>query len=211
MRHLHTWHAGCASACIDKKPEISFRNVVKTPELEVFIHRKIQHLERFCEDIVSAHLDIERDEPHPSAGSGFRVRLDVRIPPGRELVSEEPSSHGTPQDTLQIVLGRVFDGAERQIKKLVERRRDYERETPHDDNVGIVTHVDGDKRFGFLKTPAGEDVYFEAGVVTNNDFDRIDVGTSARYTPEVTDQGLRATRIHIVDKKGQPMVSDQPQ
>ena len=190
--------------------EISFRDVEKTEDLERLIEDRVEHLEKFCDYIVSVHVAVERPNKHPDEGSGFRVRLVARIPPGHECVADEHASHGSVQDELPMIIRRAFQALERQVKEIVERQREANREQPGEEPIGVVTVIDKTKRFGIVKTPAGRDVFFNDRAVLQNDFDRIEVGTTVRYVDQPDENGPRASTIAIVDKSGRPPQQNPP-
>lgn len=191
-------------------PEISFSNVEKTPRLESLIHEKTERLEKFFDNLISCHIDVAQPHAHPDSGSGYRVRIELRVPPKDQLVAHEPSSHGEINDTVETVVRRAFDAVERQLKAHVERLRDTRREHTEENQPGTVIVIDKEKRFGIIKTVAGRDVYFADKAVLHDDFDRIEIGTAVRYVDQAGDDGPRASTVEIVEKKGQPMARLDP-
>ncbi|MBD0314135.1 MAG: ribosome-associated translation inhibitor RaiA, partial [Microcoleus sp. T3-bin5] len=77
-------------------PEITYRNVDKTNALDTLVEEKIAKLEQFCNYISSCHIAIEKIHDRPRSGSPYRVRIDLTVPPGHELVAES-----NPSDTNQ--------------------------------------------------------------------------------------------------------------
>ncbi|HKK18455.1 MAG TPA: HPF/RaiA family ribosome-associated protein [Opitutales bacterium] len=187
--------------------EISFNDIEKTPELDALIHEKAGRLEKFCDNLVSCHVSVAKPHAHQETGSGYRVRVEARIPPNHQIVAHEHSSHGELHDNVETVIRRSFDAAERQVKEHVAKLREDERESFDDEDApGIVTVIDKAKRYGIIKTVAGRDIYFADKAVLHDDFDRIEIGTSVRYEDQSGDEGPRASTVEIVEKKGEPMV-----
>lgn len=183
--------------------EVSVTDIDKTEALESLIDERGERLERVCADLVSCHVAVSRPHEHQNSGSGYRVRVEARVPPNQQFISTEHSSHGDLHDQVETVVRRAFEAMERQLKEHSERVRDARRnQTDEEEAPGIVLIIDKDKRFGIIKTVAGRDVYFNEGAVLNNDFDRIEIGTAVRYEDEPGDVGPRATVVQIVDKRG---------
>lgn len=191
--------------------EVSFTHIDKTPELDALIEEKVQRLEKFCDNLISCHVSVSEPHAHQDSGSGYRVRIEARIPPNQQIVAHEHSSHGDIRDTVETIIRRAFDATERQLKEHVERLREGNRDTlDEEDAPGIVTIIDKEKRFGIIKTITGRDIYFADKAVLHDDFDRIEVGTSVRYEDQPGDEGPRATTVEIIEKKGEPMVKPGP-
>lgn len=104
-------------------PEITYRNVNRTEDIENLIAEKIAKLERVCDYMVSCRVAIERRHRHQHTGNPYRVRIDVRVPPGHELVVKHISTHGAQEEQLVTALRRAFEIMRRQLKELVERQR----------------------------------------------------------------------------------------
>lgn len=103
--------------------DVTYREVTRTDALDRVIRRQADKLERVCDHIVSAHLAIERPQRHQRSGSPFRVRLDVRVPPGHEVVVTREPGEGDLHDPLPAVVRTVFGRAERRLRSLVAEQR----------------------------------------------------------------------------------------
>ncbi len=185
--------------------EISFTGVEKTPQRESLIQEKAERLEKFNEQLISCHVAVSQPHAHQDSGSGYRVLIELRVPPKDQLVAHEHSSHGEIHDTVETVIRRAFDALERQLKEHTERLRGDQRESAEEDQPGTVIVIDKKKRFGIIKTMAGRDIYFADKAVLHDNFDRIEVGTAVRYEDQPGYEGPRASTVEIVEKKGQPM------
>jgi len=190
--------------------EISFNGIDKTPQLESLIREKTERLEKFSDAIISCHVDVAQPHAHQDSGSGYRVRIELRVPPKDSLVAHEHSSHGNIHDQVETVIRRAFEAVERQLKEHTERLRESQRESTQEDAPGTVIVIDKEKRFGIIKTVSGRDIYFTDNAVLHDDFDRIEIGTAVRYEDQPGDEGPRASTVEIVEKKGQPMANPSP-
>ena len=102
--------------------EVTYRNVPRTEWLDRVVRNRMRKLERVCDHIVSAHLAIERRQRHQRSGGRFRVRLDVRVPPGHEVVVREEPGEGDLHASLDTVLRTLFDRTERRLRSLVQEQ-----------------------------------------------------------------------------------------
>jgi ribosome-associated translation inhibitor RaiA len=111
-------------------PEIFYRNVEKTDDIENLIAKKIGKLEEICDYITNCRVAVERRHQHQQTGNPYRVRIDVRVPPGHELVAKRVSTEGEREEPLPAVLRWAFGAMRRQLKELVERQRGEVKEHP---------------------------------------------------------------------------------
>lgn len=111
-------------------PEIFYRNVEKTDDIENLITKKIGKLEEICNYMTSCRVAVERQHRHRQSGNPYQVRIDVRVPPGHELVARRVSTEGDREEPLPAVLRRTFEAMRRQLKELVERQRGEVKEHP---------------------------------------------------------------------------------
>ena len=185
--------------------EVTYRDVEKSEAIDTLIHEKLAKLERICNYISSCHIAIEKIHDRPSHGSPYRVRLDMTVPPGHELVADVNPSERNQYVRLDTVIRDAFSTAERQLKDLISRQRESEKAQTNDsaqDTMALVTKLFPEQEYGFLKTLDGEDIYFHRNSVLHGDFDRLEIGTGVRFVALEDDQGLRASTVQIVDKPG---------
>jgi ribosome-associated translation inhibitor RaiA len=103
--------------------EISYRGLEKNPTVENLIRRKVAALERVCDYIISCNVSIERSQQRHRTGNPYLVRIDIKVPPGHEIVVKRTSTVGPGEEPLTRVLRRAFDSARRQLDRLVEQQR----------------------------------------------------------------------------------------
>ena len=102
---------------------ISYRGVEKSDELEQLIRSKAARLDRFCDHISRCDVVVEQPNHAQHSGNPFRVRIDLTVPPGHELVADERQREHEMHEPLSKVVNDAFKTMERQLKALVERQR----------------------------------------------------------------------------------------
>jgi cold shock CspA family protein/ribosome-associated translation inhibitor RaiA len=192
-------------------PEISYRNVEKNDQIESLLQKEIDSLERVCDHISSCRIAVEKLQEHQQSGSPFRVRVDVRVPPGHELVSRREPGDGEMHEKLQTVIRDVFKGMKRQLKDLVDKQQGHVKTHPAQQAAALVDRIFKEEGYGFIKNLSGQDVYFHQNSVLHNDFDRMEEGTGVTYFEEMGDEGLQASSIKIVDKPGKKKKQENPE
>ena len=73
-------------------PEITYRDVEKTAAIDTLVQQKMAKLEQVCDHISSCHVVLEKIQDRPRGSSPYRVRLDITVPPGHEIVAESNPS-----------------------------------------------------------------------------------------------------------------------
>lgn len=187
--------------------ELSFRDVQKTPDVEEMIRTKVDKLERYCDRITGSRVAVERPHKNVSSGNPFRVRIDLTVPPGHELVVTKEPLDNAPNDSLVTVVNSAFDAAERQLKELVDRQRGEVK--THVEPVAFVVRKFDDEGYGFLKTPDGREIYFHENSVAQDDFERLAVGTQVRFEETMGEMGPQATTVQILDKPGERPMAER--
>ena len=102
---------------------ITYRGVEKSDEIDRFILEKTARLEKFCDHINRCDVAIEQPNHAHQKGNQFRVRIDVTVPPGHELVAEEKQMDNGPHAPLSKVIHDAFKTMERQLRHLVQKQR----------------------------------------------------------------------------------------
>lgn len=189
-----------------RKPlEITYRNVSKNDTIEALIREKADKLDRLHDSIISCRVSIERPQGYQQKGSQYRVRIDLRLPPGKELVTHRKSGQGEMQEGPHKLITTAFQSMERQLKKIKGKQENHIKTNPSQtdaEQTGLVVRIFPDEGYGFIKTLNGREVYFHRNSVIHNDFDRLEIGTGVRLVQTEGDKGPQASTVQIVDKPG---------
>lgn len=178
--------------------EISYRGVEKSDEIDHLIRSKAARLDRFCDHISRCDVAVEKPNHAQQSGNPFRVRVDVTVPPGHELVVEEKQSEHERHEPLTKVINDAFKSMERQVKDLVERQR-HEVKT-HVEPRALITKLFAD--YGFITDGGGVDIYFHRNAVVGTDFEKLKIGAEVRFDLSHGDIGPQASTVHLVSTGG---------
>lgn len=178
--------------------EISYRGVEKVDNVDTLIRDKAARLDKFCDRITRCDVVVEHPNQSQHSGNPFRVRIDLTVPPGHELVVEEKQNEHEMHEPLTKVINDAFKSMERMLKELVERQR-HEVKT-HTEPHAIVSKLFGD--YGFITDMLGKDIYFHRNSVAGHQFDQVKIGTEVRYEETHGEVGPQATSVHIVSTGG---------
>src|SRR3954462_3070646 len=178
--------------------EISYRGVEKSEELEDLIRTKAARLDKFCDHITRCEVAVEQPNQSQREGSPFRVRIDLTVPPGHELVVDEKQTEHEMHEPLTKIINDAFKTMERQLKDLVERqRRDVK---THAEPRALITKLFPD--YGFITDGGGVDIYFHRNAVLGTAFDDLKVGTEVRFDLSHGEMGPQASSVHVVSTGG---------
>jgi cold shock CspA family protein len=182
--------------------EISFRGMEKIDAVEALIREKAADLDRLCSDIISCRVAVEVPQQHQRSGRPYRVRINVGIPAGHEVVVRRESSEGMLHEELPATVRDAFEVAKRQVRKIVEKRRGEVKSPPEDLSTAFVVRLFRKEGYGFIKDEEGRELYFHKNAVLHSDFDRLEIGTGVRFEEEEGEEGPQASTVQIVDKPG---------
>lgn len=79
---------------------------------------------------------------------------------------------------------------------LTRQRRGDEKQHPRELH-GEVVRLNGPEGFGFIRTPDGEEYYFDNNNLTSGRFDQLEAGTAVQFITEPAAQGQQAKRVSL--------------
>lgn len=148
-------------------------------------------------------IAIEKPQKHQRSGNPFRIRISVTVPPEHELVVTRESSEGDLHEQLPAVIRGAFSAMRRQLRKLVEKQHgDVKKSTGTSRWVDCCSGCFREQEYGFIKSPAGEEVYFHKNSLAGDDFDRLEVGTGVQWHQQEGNKGPQASTVRIVNNPG---------
>jgi cold shock CspA family protein len=181
--------------------EIAYRGIEKSDEIEALIREKTEKLEKICGYISSCRIAVEKPQKHQKSGNPYRVRIDVTVPPGHEIVARREPSHGNVHTDLPAEIREAFDAVRRQLKELVERQRGEMKTHPQQEVHAVVSKLFREEGYGFLETLDGREIYFHRNSVLGDDFDTLSVGTGVNFTEQPGEKGPHASTVRVVGRQ----------
>jgi cold shock CspA family protein/ribosome-associated translation inhibitor RaiA len=189
--------------------EISYRDVDRTDALDDFIRQNVDKLEEVCDYLVGCRVAVERPHAHPQTGSGWRVRIDITVPPGHEVVVVRNPSEGTIRDDVYNVVQSAFSATRRSLKRLVEQQQEEVKSHPAQ-QVSAVVHRLFPDGYGYLRTADGDrEIYFHRNALVDIEWQELKIGMGASFNEVEDDNGVRATTVRIVDRRGRAVGENQ--
>ena len=183
-----------------KPLEITYRNVLKTGDIESLVQEKAKKLEKICDYIVGCQVVLERPHSTVQTGNQFKVRIDVTIPSGKNIVVTKNPGNNEMHQSLQTVIRDSFDAAEKQLKKLVQQQRNKVKTHPQQEVTAIVSKIYPEEGYGFLRTINDREIYFHKNSVINDEFDKLETGIGVRFFEEEGEKGPQASTVQVIEK-----------
>ena len=178
--------------------EIACKGVAHTDEIDALIREEAGKLQRVCNYLMSCRVAVERRQRHQGIGNPYRVRINVTVPPGHELVVRREPSKGDMHDPLGIVIKRAFASAARRLHKLVQQQRGAVKNHPDQQVTAVIHKLFPDQGYGFLRAVETQDeVYFHRHSVLHDGFGRLEPGIVVRYAEEEGAEGPQASTVEV--------------
>lgn len=95
--------------------QIAFHGMDTSPAMEAQVRRRIDELAHFSDRIVACKVALEATQRRQRHGKIYRVRVELVVPGGELVVSQEPAMNHAHED-LHIAIRDAFDAARRQLQ-----------------------------------------------------------------------------------------------
>jgi len=114
--------------------EVKFLHMDHSAALESHVRTRVAKMEKLHGHVNSCRVVVERAQFH--GGPGCKVKVEVGVPPRRELVvSKDSSSHEAGKhNPSRAVIDEAFDAMEGQLKKFSAKQRG-----------DVKSHADGEE------------------------------------------------------------------
>lgn len=179
--------------------ELNCGNIGKTEALEALVRKELDKLERVCPHMVSCRVSIERPQKHQQTGSPYRVRVNVRVPPGHDLVSKREAGEGDIHEELATVVRHAFRAMQRQLRGLTAKQRGEVKTHDAQQTTAVIERLVREKECGFLRTVDGRQIYFHRNSVLNRDFEELEIGAGVSFSESMGEEGPQATTVRIIE------------
>lgn len=100
--------------------EITFRNVVRTDDIDERIRSKAAKLDRMFDRITGCRVVVEAPHKHHNKGNTYHVRIELSVPGGELVVNRDPQNQE--HEELAIALRDAFNAAQRQLQSYSQKR-----------------------------------------------------------------------------------------
>jgi ribosomal subunit interface protein len=171
--------------------QITSRNLELTGEIESFILKKSEKLDKFHRDMMSCRVLLQVPHRNRNSGLVYNARIDLALP-GKDIVIRRES-----HEDLHRAINLAFDAALKRVQAYARRKRGEVKR--HEESPrGRVASLFPEAGYGFIVSADGRDVYFHRNSVRNERFEDMVVGMEVVFVEE---QGLRGPQASAVRLK----------
>lgn len=178
------------------EPQISFRGVDATPEINQLIRDKIDKLEQVHNRITSCRVMVEQPHQKGKKGHAHHVAIEIEVPTGRVIVNRKPGDVNAHED-LRIALRDSFNSARRQLIGQIRRHDPVHIKSHPEKAQGVVIDIFPKEGFGFLETPAGEELYFQRDSMVSDEWDSVKLGSTLHFSRMEGEKGPYAVNLSL--------------
>ncbi len=102
--------------------QVVFRGIDHSDAVEEAVHKRVEKLERFSDQIQSLRVTLESPHNHQHKGKVYHVGVEAFIPNHDIVVNHEQHDKHSHED-IYVAIRDTFDAAERQIKEFYDKQR----------------------------------------------------------------------------------------
>lgn len=176
--------------------QITFHELPHSDAVEQYVRKRAAKLDAFGARPTACRIVLEMPHRHSRHGENYRVRIDLTLP-GGELVAERSPEEAKTYEDLYAAIDAAFDDVDRQLGDFVRRQRGDVK--PHErSRHGRVVKLFSYEGYGFLATPAGDELYFHRNSVLNDAFDRLAIGDRVRFVEDDGETGPHASTVVLL-------------
>lgn len=180
--------------------QIAFRNIEPSAAVEARIREQVARLGRFHHRITTCRVVVSAPEKGHHRERLYVVRINLSVPGGSIWINR-----GNPQKAAHAdVYVAIRDAFAAAVRKLEDRVRRQEGKVKHHEAEphGVVSLLNSDEGYGFIATPAGDEIYFHRTSVVNDAFHRLKTGSKVRFAIGTKSRGSspQASTVHILGK-----------
>jgi ribosomal subunit interface protein len=113
--------------------QVVFHNIDQTDALADAVQKRIDKLERYCDQIITGRVVLDSPHNNRHKGKVYSVGLEIHTPTKEVRVNQEQHDNHAHED-LYIAIRDAFNVAERQLKSIDKKHR---KGPPHKEAEGF--------------------------------------------------------------------------
>lgn len=184
---------------METQVQITFHGIDASPALSTDVADRVAELERSFGRITSCRVTIEKPHQKGHKGHLYRALIDLELPGGATVnVSRHPGDMSAHED-LKVALRDSFEAARRQLQTRTEKMDPLQTKHHPLKMNGTVMRLFPEEGYGFIETPAGDEVYFHRDSCEGQNWDKVDTLSKVHFTLMNGDKGYYATHVTVTD------------
>lgn len=102
--------------------QVVFHNIDQSSAINEAVHKRINKLERYCDQIITGRVVLDSPHNHHHKGKVYSVGLEIHTPTKEIRVNQEQHDNHAHED-LYVAIRDAFNAAERQLKSIDKSHR----------------------------------------------------------------------------------------
>lgn len=102
--------------------KVVFRNIDHSPAVEEAVHKRLEKLQRFSDEIQSLRVILESPHNNHHKGKVFHVGVEALIP-NHDLVVNHDQHDNHSHEDIYVAIRDAFDAMERRLKAVYKKQR----------------------------------------------------------------------------------------
>lgn len=177
---------------MDMPVTLSSRNFELTDADRDLIGRHLDDLAKLYDHIIRFEVVLETPHRHHATGHPYHFRIRIFVPGDDVNVTFQSDKE------FPIALREAFGAARRKLQDYVRLTRGKVKRHESPQAGGTVTKLVLDEGYGFVQSESGDEVYFHANSVVNDEFNRLKIGDRVRFVEVPGEKGPQASTLRRV-------------
>jgi ribosomal subunit interface protein len=102
--------------------QVVFHNIDQTNAIADAVQKRIQKLERYCDQIITGRVVLDSPHNNHHKGKVYSVGLEIHTPQKEVRVNQDQHDNHAHED-LYVAIRDAFNAAERQLKSIDKKHR----------------------------------------------------------------------------------------
>jgi len=103
--------------------KVVFRNIDHSPAVEEAVYKRLEKLERYCDEIQSLRVTLEAPHNNHQKGKVYHVGVEAMVPNHDIVVTHDQHDKHSHED-IYVAIRDAFNAVERQLKSVYGKQRD---------------------------------------------------------------------------------------
>jgi ribosomal subunit interface protein len=117
--------------------QVVFRGIDHSPAVEEAVHKRLEKLARFCDEIQSLRVTLESPHNYHHKGKVYHVGVEATIPSRDIVITHEQHDNHSHED-IYVAIRDAFNAFERRLKSIYGKQRRMDR---HSKKLGETLSV----------------------------------------------------------------------
>ncbi|MGV3591055.1 MAG: ribosome hibernation-promoting factor, HPF/YfiA family [Gammaproteobacteria bacterium] len=120
--------------------QVVFRNIDHSPAVEEAVYKRLEKLQRYCDEIQSLRVTLESPHNNHHKGKVYHVGVEAMVPNHDIVVTHDQHDKHSHED-IYIAIRDAFNAVERRLKAVYGKQRDRVTRSPKLADTVTVTEA----------------------------------------------------------------------